>query len=316
MSLSTAITTSTTASKHSKNIYNSICKIISSTRNIHITTTITTTNSLANTHPNISQPSHSLPFSLSSKRYLSAYASVNHSNEYKNEMEGRHGQQLQLALKEAQKYEMEDIDPFELYRIGSSDSVDVDDYDDDGDSDSDSNSNSDNDNDTDDNNGIDEGNDSDEENEEEDDVNDGIVLSNYYTNDGQPKRSKAELTSYKAGAPSGGSFAIISLNGSQQKVTLDDVIIVNKLKPVNMWSVGSIHTLNASNGQVLLLGSQDKTLVGLPFVNGGEVDVMVEEITRDKKVIVFKKKRRKNYRRKNGFKREVTFLRVLDIRFP
>jgi large subunit ribosomal protein L21 len=67
---------------------------------------------------------------------------------------------------------------------------------------------------------------------------------------------------------------------------------------------------------VLLLGGQEKTLVGLPYVNGDEVDVMVEEITRDKKVIIFKKKRRKNYRRKNGFKREVTFLRILDIRFP
>jgi large subunit ribosomal protein L21 len=68
---------------------------------------------------------------------------------------------------------------------------------------------------------------------------------------------------------------------------------------------------------VLLLGSQEKTSVGLPYVNGGEVDVMVEENTRDKKAIIFnKKKRRKNYRRKNGFKREVTFLRILDIRFP
>lgn len=99
-------------------------------------------------------------------------------------------------------------------------------------------------------------------------------------------------------------------------MTVDDIVIVNKLKPVDKWSVGSTLTLTADDGHVLLLGSQEKTLVGMPFVNGGEVDVMVEEITRDKKVIIFKKKRRKNYRRKNGFKREVTFLRILDIRFP
>ena len=43
---------------------------------------------------------------------------------------------------------------------------------------------------------------------------------------------------------------------------------------------------------------------------------MVEEITRDKTVIVFKKRRRKNSRRKNGHRRQVTFLRVLDVRFP
>ena len=69
-------------------------------------------------------------------------------------------------------------------------------------------------------------------------------------------------------------------------------------------------------GDVLLVESSEKTYVGLPAVKGAEVDVMVEEITRDKTVIVFKKRRRKNSRRKNGFRREVTFLRVLDIRMP
>lgn len=56
--------------------------------------------------------------------------------------------------------------------------------------------------------------------------------------------------------------------------------------------------------------------MGLPGVAGAEVDVMVEEITRDKTLIVFKKRRRKNSRRKNGFRRQVTFLRVLEMRMP
>ena len=44
----------------------------------------------------------------------------------------------------------------------------------------------------------------------------------------------------------------------------------------------------------MLVGSPERTLVGMPFVGDGvEVDVMVEEITRDKKVIAFKKIRRK-----------------------
>jgi len=64
------------------------------------------------------------------------------------------------------------------------------------------------------------------------------------------------------------------------------------------------------------MGDRDTTLVGLPYVKGAEVEVMVEEITRDKTVDVFKKRRRKNSRRKNGFRREVTFLRILGIRFP
>lgn len=233
------------------------------------------------------------------------YASVNHDAEYKKEIEGAHGEQLQLALREAMKYEHVKVDPFELYEIKDEDEdesskedneMEIKHLEQSGDIET-----------------IDDiENDDDDESvyEEEEDTH------SMYTADGQPRRSRAELESLKAGAPSGGRFAIVDLNGSQQKVTVDDVVIVNKLKPVDKWSVGSKHTLNASDGQVLLMGSQEKTLVGLPFVNGGEVDVMVEEITRDKKVIIFKKKRRKNYRRKNGFKREVTFLRILDIRFP
>ncbi len=229
-----------------------------------------------------------------------AYASVNHEAEYKNEMEGRHGEQLQLAYEEGFKYEQKAIDPFELYKIEEEDDELLDEevgdeYDDDDVS-------------------VEDDGDDDQMELSDGDGEDGAYLQ--YGRDGHLKRSKAEIASFKAGAPAGGKFAIINLNGSQQKVTIDDVVIVNKLKPVHKWAVGSTHTLNAYDDQVLLLGSQEKTLVGLPFVNGGEVDVMVEEITRDKKVIVFKKKRRKNYRRKNGFKREVTFLRVLDIRFP
>ncbi len=225
------------------------------------------------------------------------YASVNHNNEYKQEIDGAHGEQLQIALREAMKYEHEEVDPFELYEIKEDEDVLIE---------------KDIKMETKQVEASEEGeNDDDEEiyEEEEDSYS-------MYTTDGQPRRTRAELESLKAGAPAGGIFAVIDLNGSQQKVTVDDVIIVNKLKPVDKWAVGSTHTLNASDGQVLLMGSQEKTLVGLPFVNGGEVDVMVEEITRDKKVIIFKKKRRKNYRRKNGFKREVTFLRILDIRFP
>ena len=114
--------------------------------------------------------------------------------------------------------------------------------------------------------------------------------------------------------PSGGKFAVILLAGFQHKVTVDDLLVVNKLKPVSSWSVGSTHTIRGDD--ILLMANQDKTLVGLPGVKGGEVDVMVEEITRDKTLVIFKKRRRKHSRRRNGFRREVTFLRVLDVRMP
>lgn len=151
------------------------------------------------------------------------YASVNHDTEYKSEIEGAHGKQLQIALREAMKYEHEQTDPFELYEIKE-----------------------------------------DEENDEENDmeiedieqgeeietiknseIDDEMIYEeeedshSMYTADGQPRRSRVELESLKAGAPAGGHFAIIDLNGSQQKVTVDDVVIVNKLKPVTKWAVGS-----------------------------------------------------------------------------
>ena len=54
----------------------------------------------------------------------------------------------------------------------------------------------------------------------------------------------------------------------------------------------------------------------MPTVMGAEVDVMVEEITHDAKVVVFKKRRKKNSQRRNCFRRDVTLLRVMDIRMP
>lgn len=223
------------------------------------------------------------------QRRMLAYASVDHAEAYKQEMEGRHGQQLKLAYEEGEKYNKGVFDPFDAYKIEGGDEHDDDEEMEDS---------------------------NDDDSIEEDFEEDTQPTKPMYNKDGSIYRTKAELVSLKAGAPAGGNFAIVNLNGSQQKVTIDDVVILNKLRPVTKWAVGTTHTLTAEEGQLLLMGNQEQTLVGLPYVNGGEVDVLVEEITRDKKVIVFKKKRRKNYRRKNGHKREVTFLRVLDIRLP
>jgi ribosomal protein L21 len=238
---------------------------------------------------------------LASQSRSFTYASVSHAEEYKQAIDGRHGQQLQLAYKEGEKYENAAFDPFEAYKIDEDDAQEaLRDTDNEADEDS-------------------EEDDDEEEEEDEDEEEEGeeaIPTKSMYRKDGSVRRTRAELVSLKAGAPAGGKFAIINLYGSQHKVTVDDVVILNKLRPVEKWAVGTTHTLTADDEHLLLLGSQEQTLVGMPFVNGGEVDVMVEEITRDKKVIIFKKKRRKNYRKKNGHKREVTFLRVLDIRFP
>ncbi|XP_059428720.1 large ribosomal subunit protein bL21m-like [Corylus avellana] len=64
---------------------------------------------------------------------------------------------------------------------------------------------------------------------------------------------------------------------------------------------------------VLFLGSSTQTIVGRPIVPDAAVHAVVEEHALDAKVIIFKKKRRKNYRRTKGHRQELTKLRITDI---
>jgi large subunit ribosomal protein L21 len=239
---------------------------------------------------------------------------VDHSAAYQEAIASNHGTQLQLALEEGRGKDDAPFDPFSQFldQMGTT----VDDVD---------GANNDDGDDVIDGEGIEEAEyktieeyddnqdgeqqlDDDESDDDEED--EGPV----YTNTGALYRPKSERLALRAGYPAGGKFAVILLAGKQHKVTHDDLLVVNKLKPVAEWAVGSTHTLKSED--VLLMADKDKTLVGLPGVQGGEVDVMVEEITRDKTLIIFKKRRRKHSRRKNGFRRQVTFLRVLDVRMP
>mmetsp|Transcript_18266 Transcript_18266/g.31117 ORF Transcript_18266/g.31117 Transcript_18266/m.31117 type:complete len:314 (-) Transcript_18266:63-1004(-) len=254
-------------------------------------------------------------------RYLStnpnsSFAVVDHSEAYEESIGGRHGQQLALATiyglekeKARQKF-----DPFSEKDLTNEVSEGLrydNDLEDDlafGNADNDGEAGA---SEAKDGEVDDEGYDEDDEDEYEegDEAEDELAE---YNSDGSVKYKPAQLEAFKAGAPAGGMFAVISLAGSQHKVTVDDVLVVNRLKPVSEYAVGTTKTLT----DVLVVGSSHKTLVGLPIVSGAEVDVMVEEITKDAKVIVFKKRRRKHSQRKNGFRRDVTMLRILDIRMP
>jgi len=245
------------------------------------------------------------------KRYFSKYASVDHSTAYREAMDSSHGVQLQLALEEGRGKDDAPFDPFSQFldQMGDSSEVMEDgDYDEkeyDGVEDAEYEE------------VDDDEEDEDDEDYGEDEEEDNASLDEggrIYTTTGAVRRPKSEKLALRAGYPAGGNFAVISLAGFQHKVAVDDLLVVNKLKPVSEWSVGSTHTLRGED--VLLIANQNKTLVGLPGVAGAEVDVMVEEITRDKTLVIFKKRRRKHSRRKNGFRRQVTFLRVLDVRMP
>ena len=99
-------------------------------------------------------------------------------------------------------------------------------------------------------------------------------------------------------------FAVIRTGGKQYRVAPNDIIEVEKIagKP------GEIIELS----EVLLLGG-DGPKTGSPTIAGALVAAEVVEQTRGDKVIVFKKKRRKNYRRKKGHRQELTALRITEI---
>ena len=99
-------------------------------------------------------------------------------------------------------------------------------------------------------------------------------------------------------------FAVIKTGGRQYRVAPDDVLEVGKIE----GEVGSIVQLN----EVLVVGG-DTPILGLPTVAGASVAVEVLDHKRGPKVIAFKKRRRKNSRRKRGYRDEITVVRVSEI---
>jgi large subunit ribosomal protein L21 len=100
-------------------------------------------------------------------------------------------------------------------------------------------------------------------------------------------------------------FAVIRTGGKQYKVAPNDVIFVEKLPA----EAGASIDLE----DVLMVGDDAGTTAGTPELGGVHVTATVLEQKRDDKIIVFKKKRRHNYRRKNGHRQYLTVLRINDI---
>jgi large subunit ribosomal protein L21 len=99
-------------------------------------------------------------------------------------------------------------------------------------------------------------------------------------------------------------YAVIQTGGKQYKVAKGDRLRVEKL----LGNVGDVITFD----KVLLLGGEAMKL-GQPLVAGAQVEAKITAQDRDKKIIVFKFKRRKNYRRKNGHRQPFTALEVTGI---
>jgi len=100
-------------------------------------------------------------------------------------------------------------------------------------------------------------------------------------------------------------YAIVMCGGKQLKVAQGDKVAVEKMD----GDAGSAVVLD----QVMLVANGDKVTVGAPFVKGAKVKAEVVEHAKGKKVIIFKKRRRQNSRRKNGHRQTLTTLKITGI---
>jgi large subunit ribosomal protein L21 len=100
-------------------------------------------------------------------------------------------------------------------------------------------------------------------------------------------------------------YAVIKTGGKQYKVAQGDRLRVEKLAA----NVGETVTFD----QVLLVGGE-ALKIGAPLVAGAKVEAKVVAQDREKKIIVFKFRRRKNYRRKNGHRQPFTALEITGIK--
>jgi large subunit ribosomal protein L21 len=99
-------------------------------------------------------------------------------------------------------------------------------------------------------------------------------------------------------------FAVIKAGGKQYRVVAEDVIRIDRVAA----EPGQVIEF----GEVLLLGGDTPT-VGIPTVAGATVAGEVLQHTRGDKVIAFKKRRRKNSRRKRGFRHDFSVIRITEI---
>jgi large subunit ribosomal protein L21 len=100
-------------------------------------------------------------------------------------------------------------------------------------------------------------------------------------------------------------FAVIRTGGKQYKVAKDELLEVERVEA----KAGDKIEL-----PVLMLGGEGvETKVGAPLVAGASVTAEVVEMTRGPKLTIFKKKRRQNYRRKNGHRQDLMLVKIVGI---
>lgn len=102
-------------------------------------------------------------------------------------------------------------------------------------------------------------------------------------------------------------YAVIETGGKQYRVQQGDILDVERIQGVSEDSKEIVFD------RVLLVGDDDDVKVGRPLVDGAKVNAELVNEVRGPKVIVFKFKRRKQYRRKNGHRQDLHRVRIQGI---
>lgn len=100
-------------------------------------------------------------------------------------------------------------------------------------------------------------------------------------------------------------YAVIKTGGKQYRVQKDDIIEVELLE----GKEGAAVKLE----EVMMVGNGGDAKVGAPLLSGASVAATILKHKKGEKIIVFKKKRRQNYRRKNGHRQNLTVLKITGI---
>ena len=100
-------------------------------------------------------------------------------------------------------------------------------------------------------------------------------------------------------------YALVEIKGKQYKAEKGALLKVDKFEDEQGASL--------EFDTVMLVGGTEDVKVGTPYLQNVKVKTVIEETKKDRKVIIYKFKRRKGYRRKRGHRQEYSYLRVEDI---
>ena len=101
------------------------------------------------------------------------------------------------------------------------------------------------------------------------------------------------------------TFAVINTGGKQYKVSTNDKLRIEKLLDKEGGSV--------EFKQVLLINNKDNMELGSPLIEGAKVEAKVLKQTKNKTILIFKKRRRHNSRRKNGHRQKMSVVQITKI---